>query len=74
MIEKLLNLFGIHQSAMVVGVASNVVKAFETEYAQDHDAKLAAYDTLIAVLQQHRDKLVPPAPASAPAQATPPAA
>lgn len=63
MIEKLLSTFGVHQAGMVIGIASNVIKAFETEYAQDHDAKVAALDTLIAVLQQHRDKVTSSAPA-----------
>lgn len=64
MIDKLLSVFGVHKAGMVIGIASNVIKAFETEYAQDHDAKLAALDTIIAVLKQHRDQM----PSSAPAE------
>lgn len=71
MLEKLLNVFGVRQAGMVVGIASNVVNAFETEYAKDHDVKLAAYDALIAVLQHHRDSEAKktPTPTEAPPSA-----
>ena len=62
MIDKLLDIFGVHQTGMVIGIASNIIKAFETEYAQDHEAKLAAIDSIISVLQKHRDKISSPAP------------
>lgn len=63
MINRLLSLFGIHRTGMVLGVASNVIRAFEQEFAQDHDAKCAAIAALIDVLQQHKDApaLVQPA-------------
>lgn len=60
MIDNLLSLFGVHQTGMVIGIASNVIKAFETEYAQNHDAKLAALDAIIDVLQKHKEKMTAP--------------
>lgn len=62
MLEKLLSVLGIHQAGMVLSIASNLVKAFETEYAKDHSAKLAAYDCLIGLIQQHRDSEANKAP------------
>lgn len=62
MLDKLFAFLGvgaIHRTAMVAGVASNVIKAFEQEFAQDHNAKNAAIDTLVQLLQAH--KVVEPA-------------
>lgn len=44
----------MHRTAMVANVASNVVTAFEQEFQQDGNAKDAAIDTLIGLLQQHK--------------------
>lgn len=60
MIDNLLSLFGVHQAGMVIGIASQVIRSFETEYAENHDAKIAALDTLISVLQKHKEKLTTP--------------
>lgn len=57
MLDKLLAFLGvgaIHRTAMVAGVASNVVKAFDQEFAQDHNAKNAAIDTLVQLLLAHK--------------------
>lgn len=57
MLDKLLAFLGvgaIHRTAMVAGVASNVVKAFEQEFAQDHNGKNAAIDTLVQLLLAHK--------------------
>lgn len=59
MISQILSLFGIHRAGMVLGVASNVIRAFEQEFGQDHDAKKAALAALIDVLQQHKEATVP---------------
>jgi hypothetical protein len=64
MMNQLLSLFGIHRAGMVLGVASNVIRAFEQEFAQDHDAKCAAITALIDVLQQHKDAPAPAHPAA----------
>ena len=62
MISQILSLFGIHRAGMVLGVASNVIRAFEQEFGQDHDAKKAALAALIDVLQQHKEATVPAQP------------
>ena len=66
MISQLLSLFGVHKAGMVLGVASNVIRAFEQEFAQDHDAKQAALAALIDVLQAHKDAPAPAQPVNAP--------
>ena len=71
MISQLLSDFGIHKAGMILGVASNVVRAFETEFAQDHEVKVAALAALIDVLEAHRDAPAAPAPVNAPAPAAP---
>jgi hypothetical protein len=62
MISQLLSLFGVHKAGMVLGVASQVIRTFEQEFALDHDAKQAALGALIDVLKAHKE-----APAPAPA-------
>jgi len=57
MLDRLFNFLGegaIHRTAMVANICSNVVKAFEQEFQQDGNAKDAAIDTLISLLQQHK--------------------
>lgn len=77
MLNELLSLVGIHRTGMVVQIVSNVVNAFEKEYEQEPDARLAALDAFIALLQVHRNdvaaqknappKDVPPVPPAPPA-------
>lgn len=64
MIDKLLSLLGIHRVGMVFGIASNVIKAFEQEFAKDLDSKNAAIDAVIQILTSYKDsvKTAPPAP------------
>lgn len=69
MLDKLLAFLGvgaIHKTAMVAGVASNVVKAFEQEFAQDHNGKNAAIDTLVQLLLAHKS-IEPSVPQPVPA-------
>lgn len=76
MIDQLLTDFGIHKSGMIVGVASNVIRAFETEFAENHDVKNAAIAALINVLEAHRNApqvLAPVASAASPIPAPTPA-
>ncbi len=76
MLDKLLAFLGvgaIHRTAMVAGVASNVVKAFEQEFAQDHNAKNAAIDTLVQLLLAHK-VIQPSEPQPAPVAPSIPAA
>lgn len=62
MIDKFLSLFGVHRVGMVLTVASQVIRTFEQEFAQDKDAKNAAIDSIVEVLLQHKEA----APAIAP--------
>jgi hypothetical protein len=71
MTSKLLSDFGIHKAGMILGVASNVVRAFETEFAQDHDTKTAAIAALIDVLEAHKNVAPDPAPVNAPVAQAP---
>lgn len=54
MIDKLLGIFGIHRLGMLVQVASQVVRTFEQEFKNDGDAKNAALDAIIEILQSHK--------------------
>lgn len=58
MIDKLFQIFGsgsIHRINMVINIVSQIVKAFEQEFANDKNSKNAAIDTIISLLQQHKD-------------------
>lgn len=57
MLEKLFALFGdnVHRISMVISIGSNIMKAFDTEFAADKNAKNAAIDTLIEILAKHKD-------------------
>lgn len=68
MIDKLLSLLGIHRTGMVFGIASNIIKAFDTEFGKDCDAKNAAIDSIVAILLSYKDsvKAAPITPASLP--------
>ena len=54
MIDKFLALFGVHRVGMIVTVASQVIRTFEQEFAQDHNAKNAAIDSIVDILIQHK--------------------
>lgn len=54
MIDKFLGIFGVHRVGMLMTVASQVVRTFEQEFAADGNAKNAAIDALIEVLQKHK--------------------
>lgn len=71
MMDKILSLLGIHRAGFLLGIASNVIRAFEQEFAQDHDAKTAAIAALVDVLNQHKDAPAAPAPVNAPAPEAP---
>ena len=58
MLDKLFEVFGskgVHRISMLCGIASNILKAFETEFKDDKSAKNAAIDTIIDLLQKHKD-------------------
>ena len=55
MMDKIFSLFGIHRTGLIMTVASQVIKTFEQEFARDGNAKLAAIDALLSILQQHRE-------------------
>ena len=58
MIEKILPMFGVHRSGMLLSVASQVIRTFETEFKDDGDAKKAAIDAIIGALTHHKDTMV----------------
>lgn len=61
MIEKLFSIFSSNQVsriALVTTIAANIIKTFEQEFAEDHDAKNAAIDTMIDLLKMHKDSTV----------------
>ena len=64
MIDRLMDLFGcgaIHKIGLLTGMASQVVMTFEKEFQQDSDAKNAAIDAFIELLQKHKNTpVVPP--------------
>ncbi len=60
MLDKLFSLFGenpIHRIAMITAMGSQIVKTFEQEFAADHNAKDAGIDTLIEILQKHKQAM-----------------
>lgn len=62
MIDRLMDVFGygaIHKIGLLTGMASQVARTFEQEFAQDHDSKNAAIDALIELLQKHKNYPVP---------------
>ena len=63
MIDKFFELFqntAVHKIGLLTGVCSQVIRTFEQEFGQDQDAKNAAIDTMIDLLQKHKN--LPPAP------------
>lgn len=63
MIDKFFELFqgtAIHKIGLLTGVCSQVIRTFEQEFGQDQDAKNAAIDTMIDLLQKHKN--LPPVP------------
>lgn len=67
MIDKFLSIFGVHRVGMVVTVASQVIRTFEQEFQQDGDAKNAAIDAIVEILQGHKSAspVHPPVPPAA---------
>lgn len=69
MIEQFFSLFqngAVHKIALLTGVCSQVIRTFEQEFAQDQNAKVAAIDTLIDLLQKHKEAAVVAPPVVAP--------
>lgn len=69
MIEQFFSLFqnsAVHKIALLTGVCSQVIRTFEQEFAQDQNAKNAAIDTLIDLLQKHKEAPVVNPPVAAP--------
>jgi hypothetical protein len=46
---------GIHKASTIMTMGSNIIKVFEQEFAENHDAKMAGIDTLIYILTQHKE-------------------
>ena len=61
MFDTLYKLFegknAITHVANISGAFAQIITLFESEFAQDHDAKNAAIDSLIAILQEHKNKV-----------------
>ena len=57
MIEKLFSMFGIHKIGLITGMASQIVRTFDQEFAKDQNAKNAAIDAIIDMLQKHKDQV-----------------
>lgn len=67
MIEKFFELFqgaAVHKIGLLTSVCSQVIRTFEQEFGQDQDSKNAAIDTMIDLLQKHKN-LPPVAPPQA---------
>lgn len=47
----------IHRLAGVINIGSQVIKSFEQEYANDQNAKNAAIDLIVEILQGYKDKI-----------------
>jgi hypothetical protein len=57
MIEKFFSLFketAVHKMAVLTGVCSQIIRTFEQEYAAEPEAKDAAIDTIIDLLQKYK--------------------
>ena len=52
---------------MIITVASQVIRTFEQEFGQDGNAKNAAIDSIIEILNQHKTA-VPPLAQSVPVE------
>lgn len=69
-------MFGIHKIGLITGMASQIVRTFEAEFAKDGDAKNAAIDAIIEMLQKHKDQVasLPPEDPVAPTEEAAPKA
>lgn len=60
MFNKLFSLFksstAISHIANIADMVDNMVQLFEKEFAADKDAKNAAIDSIIQILQEHKNK------------------
>lgn len=54
MLDNLLEKVGVHRSGMVLGICSNIIKALETEFKDDKDAKNHVLESLIALLEKQK--------------------
>ena len=50
-----LGLGSIHRVCMITNIVSQIVKAFEADYAQDGNAKNTAIDAVVVLLQKQKD-------------------
>lgn len=55
---NLIEALGIHRSGMVLGIASNVIKAFDHECSKDEKLKISLIDTMISLLQMYKDEII----------------
>lgn len=54
MLDQLLSILGVHRVGMVATVASQVIRTFEQEFAEDHNARNSAIDAIIDVLKRNK--------------------
>lgn len=57
--QDLFNIFGIHKIGLLTGMASQIVRTFEQEFKEDDNAKNAAIDAFIIMLQTHKNQVEP---------------
>jgi hypothetical protein len=58
MLDALFNLFKtqkLTKFVSVVGTIENLIAVFEQEFEQDHNAKNAAIDSIINILESHKN-------------------
>lgn len=59
MLDVLFNLFksnNLSKLTSVLGMIENLISTFEAEFAEDKNAKDAALDTIIKLLESHKTK------------------
>lgn len=59
MLDILFNLFksnNLSKLTSVLGIIENLVTTFEAEFAEDKNAKNAAIDTIIKLLESHKSQ------------------
>ena len=54
--KDLLTIFGLHRTTMLLNIASNVVKAFDQEFGQDVETKLAAAESFIELMKSYKNE------------------
>lgn len=51
--------FGLSHYSTIINLLVEMISLVEEEYVKDKDARNAAIDALIEILQEHKDKIPP---------------